>query len=167
MTPQFPADVTAAVRTSQIIAGALMGGVVMFGVIAVAIAGNNPPVGPLLPLMALGFAAVMIIARFVVSAAMVSSSRTHILNEVRGGRLQNSSQIAGQFYGAFQTRMIVGMAVLEGAAFFNLVAYMMASRWWNLAAAGVLLLLMAAMFPTKNKLEQWVHDQLQLMEVER
>jgi hypothetical protein len=167
MTPQFPADVTTAVRTSQIIAGALMMGVITFGVIAVVIAWNKPPGDPLLPVIAVAFAAIVIPVRFGVSASLVSSSRTHIGNEVRGGRLQDSSRIAGQLYGAFQTRMIVGMALLEGAAFFNLVAYMISARWWNLAAAGVLLLLLAAMFPTKNKLEQWVHDQLQLMEIEQ
>lgn len=167
MTPQFPTDVTTAVRTSQIIAGALMMGVITFGVIAVVIAWDNPPGDPLLPLMAVAFAAIAIPVRFGVAAAMVSGSRSHIMKEVRGGRLQDSTRIAGQLYGAYQTRMIVGMALLEGAAFFNLIAYIVGSRWWNLAAAGVLLLMMAAMFPTKNKLEQWVHDQLQLMEVER
>ena len=34
------------------------------------------------------------------------------------------------------------------------------------AATGILLFLMAAQFPTKNRLEYWVRDQLQLMEVE-
>ena len=167
MSQQLPTNVTATVRTSQIIAGALMAGVIMFGAVVVAMTWNKPPGDPVIPIIAVGLAIFAIVARYAVAAAMVSGSRTEIAKEVRSGRLQESTAVAGRLYGAYQTRLIVALALLEGAAFFNLIAYMLAARWWNLAAAGVLLLMMAAAFPTRTKLEQWVHDQLQLMEVER
>ena len=167
MTPQLPTDVTNVVRINQIIAGAQIAGVVTFGVVVVVIAWNKPPGNAPFALIAAGTAIVAIVLRFVMGGSIVSGSRTQIANDVRSGRLQDTQQIAGRLYATHRMQMIVGLGILEGMAFLNLIAYMLVARWWNLAAAGVLLLLMAAMFPTKNKLEQWVHDQLQLMEIER
>jgi hypothetical protein len=44
----------------------------------------------------------------------------------------------------YQVRMIVGLAMLEGAALFNTVAFLLEGHWWSLAVVGVLLAFMLA-----------------------
>jgi hypothetical protein len=58
--------------------------------------------------------------------------------------------------------MIVGMAMLEGAAFFCLIAYIVEGNVLPLTAAGGLLFLMLFSFPTHDRVEEWVNGQLQM-----
>jgi hypothetical protein len=60
--------------------------------------------------------------------------------------------------GAYQTRLIVSLALLEGVAFFCLVAFMVEHRWESFGIAMALLLMMAANFPTENKFRNWVRQ---------
>jgi hypothetical protein len=62
--------------------------------------------------------------------------------------------------------MIIGVALLEGAGFFNLVAYMSERQWWTLAIVGVLMLLIAMMFPTLQQFESWSEDKKREMQNE-
>ena len=50
------------------------------------------------------------------------------------------------------------MALLDGAALFNLIAYIIDGQWFSLATAGFLLLLMGMMFPTVREFESWAED---------
>jgi hypothetical protein len=61
---------------------------------------------------------------------------------------------------SYLTRLIIGDALLEGAAFFNLVAYLIEQQVFSLAVAGALLLIILAQFPSLSRLTDWVEREL-------
>ena len=64
-----------------------------------------------------------------------------------------------------QTKIIVAGAILEGAVFFLLIAYMAEHSMLCLSAAVVLLLLLVAQMPTSGRATYWVEDQLKLLDM--
>jgi hypothetical protein len=69
-------------------------------------------------------------------------------------------------YGVFQQRTIIENAMLEGVSFLLIIAFIVTGQWWLLGAVGVLLALMAAWFPTKGRIENFIHEQSQHLEFE-
>jgi hypothetical protein len=133
----------------QIIAAALPGGVLMFGLIVVVLgAATQPPAGTTLSLIAAVFAMAMLAAHVVVPT-LVGRPTEPRRTEDDGAAL----------CGVYQIRMIIGLALLEGAAFFNLVACLVEHNWWSLAIAGCLVVWMLALFPTRTRVEQWIENQ--------
>ena len=61
---------------------------------------------------------------------------------------------------AFQIETIVTYAIYEGAGFFNLIVVILEGGLLPLAVAGVILLLMAARFPTRLKFVSWLERQV-------
>lgn len=155
MSPQPRSDdaaVTQALTVCKIIAGALVFGVVAFAAVVIALRlGESPANAALVSYIAAGFAAVAVVARQVILGVLGG----------RTGTSQHGGGTAGVL-ALYQTRMIVGLALLEGAAFFNLVAYMLEGHWWTLAVVAALLAWMLAAFPTRTRLRRWVEDREQL-----
>jgi hypothetical protein len=58
----------------------------------------------------------------------------------------------------FQTRTITGAALLQGAAFFACVAYLVEHQQAVLIVAGALLLMIASKFPTVSGLESSIES---------
>ena len=138
------------VRTSQIICVAMIMGVSMFlGIVLISPGKQVTP--PTLSYIGAGGALLMIGLQFVVLSVFVNSQKKRFLSD----QIVN---LDGQLFSLFQTKMIIGLAMLEGAAFFNLVANMVERQWWSLAVVGVLLFLMAISFPTFPRVESWVQD---------
>jgi hypothetical protein len=54
--------------------------------------------------------------------------------------------------------MIIGLAMLEGAALFNGVAYLLEGHVWSLVVVGVLLAFRLAAFPTRMSVLQGIED---------
>lgn len=141
--------ITQAAVTCKIIAGALVFGVVAFAAVVVVLRLGRQPGGTLISFVAVGFAAAMIVVRqFVLGIA--------------GGRTGPPQPGPAGPLALYQTRMIIGLAILEGAAFFNCIAYLLEGRWWTLLAVAVLVARMLASFPTRTRLRQWVADREQL-----
>jgi len=170
------------VLTMQIIAGALMGGVVVFGTIAFFIA----PIGggaagvdlPILTHLALGFAAVAIVGRWVIPGVVVTAGRKRIVQ----GRspsppaVSRSPQLpefiekygdVARLIGLYQASLITGSAILEGAAFFCLVAFLPTREPICLWAAIVLVASMGLGFPTRSRVVHWVEDQQNVLQQQR
>ena len=139
-----------AVRVMQIIAGALVMGVVTFGLVAVFIVGafDEPADGFIISAIAAAFASGAFVMHLVVPGMMTASSRGDA-----------AAADESSLYQIYQVRMIVGLAMLEGAAFFNIIATILEHNWWSLAIAGVLVLWMLAMFPTTTRVKHWVETQ--------
>ncbi|MGC1273374.1 MAG: hypothetical protein WBC44_06670 [Planctomycetaceae bacterium] len=135
----------------RIIAGALIFGVVAFGTVAVVLRLGEPPgQNSFVSAIGAGFAFVTVIARQMFIGFL-------------GGR--TASQVPGTTSAAlasYQTRMIAGLAILEGAAFFNLICYLIEGHWWSLAVVAALLAWMIASYPTRTRLLHWVEDREQL-----
>lgn len=68
----------------------------------------------------------------------------------------NPADLRQPLAGVYMSRTIIGGALLEGAAFINLVAYMINRHWSNIGMAGFLVIVMAVTFPSQSHFETWV-----------
>ena len=144
-------------RTAMIIAGALIQGVVIFAVVAYFIAKGEPAKSPMIALMGAGMAVMMVVMRFVLPMVIVNGAKARLKE---ASEAEQMSQLAG----LYQTKMIVGMAVLEGAAFFNLIAYIIEKQLWSYRVVAFLLAVMAISFPSQGQFESWAEDMKREME---
>jgi hypothetical protein len=159
-----------AVVTMQIIAGAMIAGVAVFGIIAAAQGLSQPPDPEQMPLVSYFGAALtfFLIAAAAIAPSMIArASRQKPMSGRSDARAAKQSEERDlPSYGTYQTMLIVRLALLEGAAFVNLVAVLNEHQWWSLALAGLLLLIMVVCFPTRGRIEAFVRQQRELAELE-
>jgi hypothetical protein len=149
------AELKSQLRVMQIIVGALALGVINFLVVVLVIATKNeagPVDVPLLTYLSAGVAAAAAFASIVVPMILAGSVRRSFSNDTDGTNIRALAQI-------YQTQLIIRCAILEGAAFFCIVAYMHERHVIGLIAAGLLLLMLLAQFPTASRLEAWVENE--------
>jgi hypothetical protein len=193
-------------RTSQILVGALVAGVLIFlaiawfvdvGPVAPAPAGpgaaqgaapgNAPGAGAagdaafvarLLTYMAVCWAAVAIALSFLVPALVAKQQRRQIASGTwapptqQGGR---GSQIrpeswntdSGKLAAVYQQQLIIGAALVEGAAFFTGVAYMLGRDPIALGVALLLVAMLVLQFPTIQRVERWIDGQQEKLTEDR
>jgi hypothetical protein len=168
----------------QIIVAALVAGCVFFLVIVLVSHGSavGGAIGDgLTPLawFALSFLALMAVTRVVVPAAIVRHGRrtiargTFSLSRARQLPLQGDREEleqmgdAGRLFVLYQTKTIVGAALIEGVAFFMMIAYLAERQALALGIAIALILAVAAHMPTRTGVVHWIEDQLRLVEEER
>lgn len=134
----------------RIITGALVAGVVIFSLIVVFALGalDQPPTGQIISLVAAGMAIVMFVTHLVVPNIVASQALQQV-------DMNNDMEL----YGVYRTKMIIGEAMLEGMAFFNLIACTIEHNWWSLAIAGCLVLWMLMALPSRGRVEQWIETQ--------
>jgi amino acid transporter len=166
---QQPSDKNAIVRVMQIIAGALIAGVAAFGVYAAAQGLAEPPDPERTPFLAYMGAVMtfgMITAALFVPAAIARAGQKppEARREPSRGAAADDPDL--RYYSTYQTMMIVRLALLEGAAFLNLVALLQEHHWWSLALTGLLLLVMLASFPTSSRVEMFARQQREMAELE-
>jgi hypothetical protein len=159
-----------AARTMQIIVGALATGVAFFAGIVLSFAGaagdeQAPSDERLLTYMAVGAALIVVIAWAVVPALIAGQMRQKIADGNAAQltlNLRNAAEIGdvGPLTVAYQVRLIVAAALLEGVAFFNLIAYMIERQSLSLIVAGLLLLMILSHIPTVGRLQEWVEREL-------
>lgn len=151
--------------TMKIVAFALIQGVIIFGVIAVVMGLQKESSDPFMTYIAAGFGALAIVMRFVVPSIVANSMVGRLAGETSdsGGSQQQDDVQRNQLAGIYQTAMIIGMAFLEGAAFFNLIAYIVEVSPISLVVTGGLLAVMAMGFPFRGRVETWIDDQLRML----
>jgi hypothetical protein len=150
--------------TMRIIVCALVMGVLAFAGVAAFVRsqGAMPPTPdvPLVSYIAAGYGALMLLAWSVVPPAIVTGARRKLLAE--------TAVTTGRLLDLFHTRLIVGAALLEGAAFFFLIAYMLEGLPWALAGGLFFAALLAMLyFPTREGVEGWVAEQREALAQER
>ena len=149
------------IRTCQIIAIAMYMGVLMFGGVAIVmrLSEDAPPANQqgqaasgddVMLWIAIGLTATCLVGRAIVLSAMDRQLQRDLRDY--GDNPVEPEQMLGRY----QTRLIVGLALLEGPAFFCLVALLSTGNWEALGPAGFLLLVMVLNFPTETKLRNWV-----------
>jgi fucose permease len=79
------------------------------------------------------------------------------------GTATGPKELFGRLLAVAQIKMIIALALVEGAAFFNLIAFIITKSLIPPAVVGALLLVMAIHFPTKFKLALWLEDQQRLL----
>lgn len=149
------------VRTIQIIAGAVMAGLIAFTAVAVVMALDKPPDGEFGAMAAAVLAGGGVAVRFVLPGVIAAGKRRQLTAQ-RGVEPLEPAEL----FPAFQTKTIVEYGVLEGPGFFAGVALMNTAQWWLLAVVAVLLAIMAAGFPTRGRFDDWADNQRQLARFE-
>jgi len=133
-------------RQLQIICAALIMGVLTFSAVTVFLVhGNGMDVN----------------VNIIVPAALLVGSLMNIVTIVAvassvGKRELPSPATEDDLLNLYQTASIIRWAGLEGAAFMNIVAYLLSAQWWSGIVPAVCLLWMAATFPTADKLNDWL-----------
>jgi hypothetical protein len=159
------------VRVMQIIGFALVMGVVVFMGIALFLRStgnlNPPPEVPLVTYLGLALGSMQLVLFFVLPAIFVKSGRTRM--SVTEDTLGNpaSADSAEQLCGLYQTSLIIGDALLEGAAFYFLVAYLVEGQLLALIVAGFFLVILILQFPTRSRVERWIERQQELISQEQ
>jgi hypothetical protein len=174
--PGSGVDLPAAlVRMLQIIVGAMTTGCIFFLIIVLLIAGGpdksvNP--SPVLTYVALVFAAAAVVARVIVPGIVAGQARRRI-RQSQGDLPTASTEPTKQHSDAdrlahgFAVRTILAAAMLEGAAFLFLVAYMVERTPHSVVFAIILIVALAAHFPTASRAEGWIQHQIRLLDEER
>jgi hypothetical protein len=159
-TPTTPPTPAQQVKTLQIIAAALIAGVTMFLILTIVLRGSSGPLfDPKRPLtdpmtligLVFGFS-VLVVSRVVPDLAATAAVRQispSAPEEMRQGGLMQ----------AFTSRTIIGLALIEGGAFFNLVLFLINGAWPNLALGALLLLALVPGIPSLDRLEGWIERQ--------
>lgn len=148
-------------RVMQIIAFALMmGAMSFFGVVLVVTQGDvfGMQQPGLITIIAAGFAFIMIVNHFVIPPIIANAQ----LKRLAGGGTSDAEkeQRVASLASVYQVHLIVGLALLEGAAFFNLIALMIGKSAASIAVVVVLLSLMLLKFPTRTKVTWWIQEKL-------
>jgi hypothetical protein len=78
------------------------------------------------------------------------------LNDISGFFATDTAKLLA----AYQRKIVVGGALLEGSAFVLLVAYVCEKQSFALALAGFAALLMIAATPTRRRARAWIERQL-------
>ena len=148
-------------RVMQIIAVALMMGVLMFfGVVLVITKGDifgqgNPAT---VTMIAAGFAGLMIVNHLVIPGLIVRAQLSQL--KLKDSSPKDSNSTVDSLLAIYRIQLIITLALLEGAAFFNLISVMIEKHLISVIAAIVLLGLMTVRFPTRTKVSWWIQNRL-------
>ena len=75
--------------------------------------------------------------------------------QLKGADLENDMAM----FGAYQTRMITGFAMLEGAGMFNAVLIIVDGSIQPMIVVALILITMVTRFPTPGKIDYWIQTQ--------
>jgi hypothetical protein len=169
------------IRTMQIIIFTMTLGLVVFLVIVLFLRAQPKPAPPQaaaqpaqdLPVIsyaAIAFAVAAVPMSLLVPSGVVKAGRKQIAREMwtppahsavsfPQGPMGDTLRLAG----LYQTSLIIGAALNEGPAFFALIAYFLEGLPAILGLAALLILGVAARFPTRARVEQWIDAQKELL----
>ena len=157
--PEWQERITSVLRQLQIIVGSLVAGCLFFLVIVLVVSSGMAAAEglPLISYIAIGFAVMALLARITIPRAMLASGRRKIRRQ--GGH----AAAADGLLQLLPTQTIVACAVLEGATFFLLVAYLVEGWLPALIVAVALIVLLGLHMPTRSRAIHWIEDQLGLL----
>lgn len=150
------AELTKPVRTMQIIAAMLSFGLCMFGGMVAFLVANAPATEsdrmPIITWMGLGMVAVLGTLSFAVpilfGPGIIQKS---VLEAKAAGKPAEEGLL-----GAYQTMLIIGLAMCEGAGFVCLIGYLIEKQPLALGGAAVAMVLMLLRFPTLAGVREWL-----------
>jgi hypothetical protein len=107
--------------------------------------------------LAVGSAAIAIVAYVLAPSILTGALRQAFIADPQAAEVRPIAQI-------YQTLLIIRCAILEGAAFFCLVSYMLERQPITLAATSVLVLVLLAQFPTLSRESAWIENEMVVAE---
>jgi hypothetical protein len=138
-------------RAAQIIVVALAMGVIVFASIAIGIRWGKAPENPFLAYFAAGFAAIVLPIDW-------ASLKFTAATQLRSAAAQIQEDQRRALAGLYTSRTIFRCAPIEGAAFFNIIAYIVSGQLWSLGIVAVLLVLILVPFPSQTDFENWAEQ---------
>lgn len=171
MSQPTPQNIDGVVRTLRIIVFAQIVGVLLFtGFVFFMLApGEDAAPGadaadnalPLMTVMAMGFLFMAATARFVLIPVLTVAQRRQF-----AARAENLSpdERKTALLPMYQTLTIISVAILEGAAFFAAIAYMLEGHPLTLVCVLILVTGILLHFPSRGRVESWVDGQLRRAE---
>ena len=169
------------VRTLRIIVPSMAGGVLIFLALVVFVfnpGANRAAEGgaeaggaaenalPILTYLAVAGLVGAVVARFVVVPVIVNANRQQLAQDVDKQK-KDPGGVERTLAGTFQTVTIIGVALLEGAAFLAVIAYMIERSPIALGVALVLAAGILAHIPSVGRARSWVDQQTRRLEEER
>ncbi|MFO0914542.1 MAG: hypothetical protein U0795_16405 [Pirellulales bacterium] len=159
-------------RTLQIIVGAIASGALFFMLVVIAIAGSpSKAAQPMVAYVGLAFAAAVLLGRFFFTllsdrqavktacdAEIPARVRAHQRDLARLAVDGQPTDDAMLLWPRFLTRVMVSVAMIEGAVFLNLIAYMIEHQLFSLIVAAVLLVYILLHFPTNSAFINWARN---------
>lgn len=171
-------ELSGPLRSIQLIIASLLAGVAAFTAIAIylrasgTVSGEREP--PTITYIALAFAVVEIVVSVFLPRATTTRNRTEIARGTwpsASGRPRMPAPLpttdAGKLALVHNSQLIIGCALLEGAAFFLLIAYLLEGQYVALIAALLLGAAITFRFPTQPRHSAWIEEQLRLLEAQR
>ncbi|MEM8946898.1 MAG: hypothetical protein AAGD11_17115 [Planctomycetota bacterium] len=176
MTNHDRKQIQGTARTAQIIITALVMGILGFAVFVLFLGSDTPQDESdsirVVTVVAACFAIISIVLAKIVPPVVQRNMRRNILE---GNRIKNniSAERAAAMGDvklvaqSFLTTQIISAALPEGAAFMNLVAFMLEQQIISLVIVAALVTTMFFKFPSATKTESWIEGELQLIEAVR
>lgn len=166
--PQEDGSLDQRVLVMQIIMAALAMGVVSFMGIAIFIRFSQqqaPPEMPVLTYIALGYTPIALLLQAILPG-MMAGARTQTPERLEGLAGKGDEVPAvGSLCARYQALLIISLAIIEGAAFLALIAYLIDGNLLTLGAAVVLLAVLLAKFPTLGRVERWIEERREAMKL--
>lgn len=144
-------------KTMPIIAQALITGVIGFLAVAWFIKSDpDPNAGaPMMTYMAAGFTLINLSIRAVLIGVIPKNQI-----QLQRHNITDSDEGRKRLAGIYQTRMIIGMALCEGSAFFAIIAWMLESNGLALGVVVFILVVMISSFPFRQRVLDWIEVQI-------
>ncbi len=148
----------------QLIAGALLSGVIFFaGFVLVFTAGDTwslelDVISIIAVLVGFGnLVAAVLVVKIVLERQAEAIKHEPTETSLESAKRTQWSDVQIQaLVEKYQTFLIIRLGLLEGAIFFNLVAFLVEQNYATLLMGGFLFLMMACLFPTRSKIESFL-----------
>ncbi len=157
----------------QIIQGAIVAGALIYAIVAFVLRQSGAMKGhaeqPIVSYVMSAFAIMALIQFPIMTRRIVKENRRKMAGGVpsTASTEAKSTSDTAELLASFQTSMIVGAAIVEGATFGLIVAFLLDATSWTLIGAIALSAVNALQFPTRTRLERWLDEQRELIQQER
>lgn len=165
-SPQSELSLAQRIRIMQIIVAAMAMGIVSFMGIALFIRLAQQQPGPGLPhitYIALGYFPIALLLQAILPNMMSRRPQTPERLDELARNSDAAHRGAGSLCVRYQTMLIISLAIIEGAAFLALIAYIIDGNMLTLFVAAILLGVMLAKFPSAARVERWIDEQRDAM----
>lgn len=171
---------TPRIRSLQIIAGALILGVLAFAAVAVFLApefAGGQPDQALFHIL-LGVSVFLLLQAVVLGILLPPRLEHSAMSRIANGtwlpaKLSGSlpgvpagyfDSDAGKLLGIYHSTTVIRLALFEGAAFTGIMTYLLSQNLLGLVVPGLAVGAMAALFPTATNAKQWLESRLEKLE---
>jgi hypothetical protein len=151
------------VTIMRIVLGALLSGLAIFAGMVIALRYTGHPAAPaqlVMTYVCIVFTVILALASAVVPALVAANGRRQL-------RDAPEPIAESEWYGMYQTQLIISASMLEGPGFFALIAFLTEGSLASLGLALFLFIIIALKMPSVPRVERWISNQQELLERER